>query len=771
MRQFSHTISWHILRAVIPYFLITWMLLSVILFVQQAGRYSDLLFNTAIPDHLIWQLTIALVPNVIAFTCPVAALVGVIIGLSRMQGDSEITALRAAGVGNLQITIPIVFLAILLSAFAVFINLKGVPFAAQIVRRVALQAALHKLESPIAPGTFNTDIEGFTVYVKDGNRKDGNWQGVFIYHDDKENNEVRLITAKEGRIDTSDDDSEIVLSDAWVNTFSGEGKGKIGDSPKKVVYESVKDLRLVVQTKRSEIIEKLSETKRTPEEMGLRELARHAATLEGHKRTDALVLWQRRILLSITPLLFSLLGVALVTKFNRGGRGFGVFLALVSLVAYYLLALLGEQLVRTEAISLFVGGLIPLSTSILVIVWLFLSQRLFISRTFSIPSFFGASGDEGESGKKAEKISKKSSYVDLTTGILDLDLIWNLVKNYLLTLGFLSAIFMIFTAFELWKFAGTIENGFTLLVTFLFFLIPFIYDQISPSALMIATLATYIIKSRQNEIVTWTAAGQSIYRLMLPCFILMILVGLFNFGIQEWVLTEANRKQDAIRDQIRSRNKTVDKQGKSWVASEDAIYSFKRKAASDNEMSVVSDLRIFEIDPNHSRLKRLLTAEKARWEPNKIVFLGEGNEFDLTNQESFEKTAVSGERAVSTNPFAQTITKPSHLDLDETAAKADNSLSAEERRTYGISLHKKYSTPFLPLIITLFSAPFALSLGRRGNVVTLGFAVVIWLLFMGTTNIFSQFGTSGYISPALAVWGPLAIFAMFGVYLLTRTRT
>jgi lipopolysaccharide export LptBFGC system permease protein LptF len=35
---------------------------------------------------------------------------------------------------------------------------------------------------------------------------------------------------------------------------------------------------------------------------------------------------------------------------------------------------------------------------------------------------------------------------------------------------------------------------------------------------MIAILATYVIKSRRNEIVTWTAAGQSIYRLLFPCF-------------------------------------------------------------------------------------------------------------------------------------------------------------------------------------------------------------------------------------------------------------
>src|SRR3989337_2918709 len=104
MNRFSLSISWYILRAIIPYFAFAWLLLSVILFVQQASRYSDIFFNNNLPSNLIWQLTFALLPNVIAFTCPMAILIGVIIGISRMQGDSELVAIRASGIGNLQIT-------------------------------------------------------------------------------------------------------------------------------------------------------------------------------------------------------------------------------------------------------------------------------------------------------------------------------------------------------------------------------------------------------------------------------------------------------------------------------------------------------------------------------------------------------------------------------------------------------------------------------------------------------------------------------------------
>src|SRR6476660_6862469 len=100
MKLMAAIISKYIIRTIVPYFIFAWLLLSVILFVQQAGRYSDIFFSVNIPAELVWQLTIALVPNVIAFTCPMAILVGTIIGLTKMQGDSELVAMRAAGVGT-----------------------------------------------------------------------------------------------------------------------------------------------------------------------------------------------------------------------------------------------------------------------------------------------------------------------------------------------------------------------------------------------------------------------------------------------------------------------------------------------------------------------------------------------------------------------------------------------------------------------------------------------------------------------------------------------
>ena len=765
MKRFSRQIAKYIFQTVLPYFVFVWLLLSVILFVQQASRYTDIFFNTQIPANLVWQLTAALIPNVIAFTCPMAVLVGVIIGLSKMQGDSELIAVRAAGIGNLQIVLPVIFLGLLLSVFAFSINVKGVPLAAQLVRKIAIKTALYKLESPIEPGVFNAEVQGYTIYVKSGNIEDGTWENIFIYSEDKSTDQVRLITSKNGRVDSQGDISELVLGDASVSTFSNEKPYRDFSS------ETVQNLRFLIKTGRAELTERISKTEETPEEKGLSELAAYAATKTGREKIEAKLLWQRRVILSITPLLFALLGAALVLRFNRGGRGFGIFLALVSLIVYYLIALLGEQLARVEVISVLNAGLLPIVLTTIVIFWFFLSQRLFLAET--IGGFF--KGVDFKSVQSKLKLSRRNTFANLTTGILDYDIISNLIKYYFLTIGFISTIYLIFTAFEMWRFAGVIPRGMYLLSKYLLFLIPFVYLQISPAASMIATLATYVIKSRQNEVVVWTASGQSIYRLLFPCFALMMVIGFTNWQIQERLLPKTNQIQDTLRAQLKNKGVLNSKNGKYWVAVENRIYSFGLPSVyqPENDRRKVIDLTVYQFSGEGMKLDSIYKTGEASWESGGIRFLAAADKTTWTNNIPQSETITQSDFVLpeNYNPFKQTVEKPNHLNSRDTLEQIKTTDSESESRNLTVALEKKYATPFLPLIVILFTTPFALSLNRQGKVATIGYAVGLWLLFTGFSSVFEQFGVSGVLLPTLAVWCPPVLFAVLGGYFLARIRT
>ncbi len=769
MKRIGLLISRYLLSAILPYFVASWALLSVILFVQQASRFADIFFNIHIPANLVWQLSVALIPNVIAFTCPMAILVGTIIGLTKMQGDSELVAIRASGVGNLQIALPIMLLGVLLSGFAFFVNLKGVPFAAGLVRDVALQTAIKKLESPIEPGIFNNEVAGYTIFVRDGNIATGRWKDIFIYSEDKGNNSLRLITSSDGRIDTTDQNSELVLENASVTTLPlTPGAGKY-------VSENIGEIRFAIRTSRGELIDKLSRSELTPEELGLQQLSEYAASKDGKERVEAQILQNRRIVLSISPLIFCLLGTVIVLRLNRSGRNFGIALALTVLVGYYLLAFLGEQLARTGTISVNTASLIPIGGSLITIIFFAMSRRL---------NSWSGLGDQISTAlariwDARPKLPASNLFVSLTTGLRDFDILRDLLKNFLLTLIFLISIFVIFTAFELWKFAGTIDGGVWLLVKYLVYLTPFMYLQIASSAAMIATLATFAIKSRQNEIVTWISAGQSVYRLLVPCFLAMLLLGGMNWVIQERVLPEANQKQDATRTLLRNKGVAPAGAGKHWVATDLNIYSFyidEPRLASDNEKRVgcpgcVRELTIYALGDKGRRLQTVYRANSGSWASGRVNLNGDIERSDLKDGKVTNSIITQASIEEKDNPFTEVRRKPTHLDSKSLANQVATADAEIEQRSLAVALEKKRITLFLPLVMALFTAPFALSLSRKGKAATVGFAVALWLLFTGTSSVFEQLGLNASISPLLAVWSPPAIFALIGLFLLSRVKT
>src|SRR6266542_2719721 len=158
-------IAGYVLQSALPYVLLALALLTAILFTQQTGRFAELALYNDLPLSLAAQIAAALLPNVLILTLPVAVLAGIIIGFSRMGSDSEIIAIRAAGVGTWSLLWPALLIGLLATGATTFLHFKEAPRAARDLRQAALQGALRKLDSPVEPRTFNTEIPGYIDYV------------------------------------------------------------------------------------------------------------------------------------------------------------------------------------------------------------------------------------------------------------------------------------------------------------------------------------------------------------------------------------------------------------------------------------------------------------------------------------------------------------------------------------------------------------------------------------------------------------------------------
>src|SRR5499433_1213291 len=170
----------YILSEVISHALIGLALFTFVLFTRDLGRVLDIVVRASAPVPSVLQIFFFTLPVAFTYTIPMAVLVGILIGLSRLAADSEITAMRASGVGVWH------FLRII-SIFVV------VAWALALVNGVFIaprsQAALGRLEDrlkssqvsfEIQPNVFYEGFPKMVVYVRDVHPRPAasEWNGV-----------------------------------------------------------------------------------------------------------------------------------------------------------------------------------------------------------------------------------------------------------------------------------------------------------------------------------------------------------------------------------------------------------------------------------------------------------------------------------------------------------------------------------------------------------------------------------------------------------------
>src|ERR1700693_6612019 len=172
----------YILSEVVSHAAIGAAVFTFVLFTRDLGHILDLVARNSAPFPSVLQLFAFTLPVAFTYTIPGGVLVGILIGLSRLAADSEITAMRASGIGVWT------FLRIV-SIFAVIAWLLALVNGVYLAPRS--QAALGRLQDrlktsqasfEIPPRAFYDGFPQLVLYVQDVMSAQGAaiWKGVFI---------------------------------------------------------------------------------------------------------------------------------------------------------------------------------------------------------------------------------------------------------------------------------------------------------------------------------------------------------------------------------------------------------------------------------------------------------------------------------------------------------------------------------------------------------------------------------------------------------------
>lgn len=745
-----------------PYIFLSLVMLTAVLFAQQASRLAEVLVYTDLPFSVLGGIGAALFPGVLVFSIPLATLAGIIIGFSRMGSDSEVVAMRAAGVGSWTMIWPALVVGLIFTGATTYLHLQEAPRAARDLERVALQGALAKLDSPVEPRTFST-LPRYVIYVRDGDKTRGTWGRVFIFAQQADGKN-EIFTARSGRIDSSGDVSELVLNDVLAT--------KLPDSKqtdKSYVVERSAQLRISINTGRADIIQRLNQRDPNADSMDWSDLRQRMKSGSAAERREAIRILNRRAALAAAPFVFSLIGVALGLRVRRGGRSVGILLTLLVVIVYYLLSLLGESLARVGTVSPYIG---PWLATVFIVGFSLL--LFFIQHT---PSAFTASRlKRSPKTEPAPAGAGRRSRTGVATlrfpNLMDATLLRSLVLSFIVCFVALAAIFNIFTLFELWRFIAVTNAGAGLVARYLLFLTPLIAVELFPATMLISVLVTYALLARRHEAIAWWASGQSVYRLMMPGFLFALVMAFGSWLVQEHVMPGSNLKQDALRARIRGGEaRVITGSGRQWLASTDTRRFYSYEFSEDGRLI---EPAVYELDGDAVHLAQVVSGESATWSDASHLKISNTETLTLNGMEVEARNAPETIFANVDSPtvFKPTIDKPSQLSAND----LQTYLRAAKQRGVDVSalavaLQRKYAGPFSIIIMAIIGMPLAVSFGRKGTIIALCAAVAVSIAYWAVGGGFQQLGNHGLLRPTVAGWSPLVIFAAAGTYFLSKVRT
>jgi LPS export ABC transporter permease LptG len=791
---------------------------TFIILMKNLFDFAGMIIKRSLPAATVGRLLFLSLPHIVVLTVPMSLLFGILIAIGRLSSDSEIIAMRALGISTRTIYRPVFLFSFLVFLINLYLMNFVLPRGNAEFATLRSEIFTSQIEKELRPRVFYDEYENLTIYVNDVDPKTLQWKGVFVA-DSRTADETRTGTssgpvtiaqqvqgakadaAQPASILPQRSSNKIVVAETgnlsilqphnqvWLNLKTAETH--LWDPKKPDRYDLNSNA-----TQRMRLPDKYSDAnggyQRSLREMSFRELMEQARWSQYSHDIDAReTYWAAKVEMNkmfaipFACIVFGILGLPLGITNRRGGKSSGFSLSIAIILIYYVLINNGEHLADTGKI----GAAVAMWTPNLVLLALGIYLLIRANRDT------GAQRSEGGILRRivqALKARKRAgaaagpdegmailSRFDITfPNTLDRYIIREFLKILTLVLVSTAALFIIVDYTDISGDIRTNHIPLHIVAAYYRFTIFQILNYTLPISVLVSTLVTFGIFSKNNEVTAFKSGGMSLYRAALPIVGIALAISFLAYLQLDYILPYSNQRVEELRNRIKAkRNATrvvaATHQQKLWFLGKGRyIINF---LAYDRDEKELSQVQVFEFDPAKFRLTRRVYAEHARWD-------GVGWVFSNGWMRSF------GEKGSST--FAP-ITRPLRLYYSErpedfaTEARAPDQMTFAQLRRYietirksgyaaeelSVKLYTKTSWPFISTVMALIALPFAFRIGKRGALYGVGIGLVLGILYWMIFAVFTKFGEVGNLPAVLSAWSANILFAIAAVYMFLNVET
>jgi LPS export ABC transporter permease LptG/LPS export ABC transporter permease LptF len=773
-----------LLRAVLPPFLIALAVLTFVVFVREIGRLSELLITRNASPGTIALLAGTILPGILMFSLPLSFLIGVLIGLSGLSGESQMIALQACGVPLRRVLRPMFALAAAVVCMTAVMSVIILPQSNDTLRLLKDRVSLRQAAAQVQPRVFNENFPNVVFYLDDLASDKQRWSRVFLA-DNSDPKSPKTVLARDGAwvADTRNFRLQLHLENGSIYEVDPENPAK-----DRISVFAATDIPIELNQAMSGSNEAVPSKARRAFEISTRELWRGLPETSPEERRQQQIELQRRLAIPFSALGFALVGVTLGVSTSKGGRTSGFILGLVIVLLFWTAFMNGLRLASVGKVPPWAGawaanlllgvlGLALLGRAERDAAW---AQRPGLRRwSGQLQSLWRRISTENATQRIRsidESLLVSLNRIISFPKVLDVYVSRGFLAYFLWSVVVCGALFVVLTLFDLLDDIIKNRAEFSSVAGYFFFLTPQILMLVAPMAVLLAVLINFGILEKHSEITALKAGGWSLYRIALPVFLIACGFCASLYLIQDYVLPYANIQQDALRNVIKGRPpRTSMRPQRKWIFGEaNRIFNYDY---FDSTRGMFVGLNVYEVDLENLKLVRRIRAARAQIQESGTWLLEDGwvRDFHGDNPGFARMTKAAFAFPEKAPYFQREIFEPqessklNYIELREYIRYLQKSgYNATELQ---VELHKKISFPLSCLVMALLGIPFSFSMGRKGAFFGITVSLVIAMSYWGIFSIFEQMGSYGFLAPVLAAWAPNLLFSAGGLALLFTIRT
>ncbi len=315
----------------------------------QIVKLADFFINHGVGMALLAKMTIYISAAFLPVVLPVSFLVAILVGFGRMSADSEIVAFKASGLSLRQMYLPVAVLSVVVVVAIYYLTNFFIPWGNYQFKRTLIRIGSTKVVSNLKEGTFTEGFFDLLVYADKVEGEQNRLRGVFIY-DERDEKNPNTIMARDGQLIPLKVENE--FSSATIlklNNGAIHRSNLARVSYEKTDFNEYKTLLKVEEAASADI--GYPKTLSSSKLLG----RMHELRAEPEKSLEYEIEYWKRIALSLTPLVFGVMGVGLGIVKNRSVKSYALLVAFGVVALYWGLHVIGQSLAEKQILSAMVA--------------------------------------------------------------------------------------------------------------------------------------------------------------------------------------------------------------------------------------------------------------------------------------------------------------------------------------------------------------------------------------------------------------------------------